>query len=66
MANKAVRTPVRLGIRQGQRVEVLRKQTRQASEGRPAAWEDFTASDVVVRDNPSSLADGQEVPGQPR
>jgi hypothetical protein len=30
VANKAVRTPVRLGIRQGQRVEVLRKQTRQA------------------------------------
>ena len=57
--NKAVRTPVRLGLRQGPRVEVLRKQIRSAADA--GTWEDFTSADVVVLDNPSTLADDQKV-----
>jgi multidrug efflux pump subunit AcrA (membrane-fusion protein) len=59
--NKALRTPVRLGLRDRQRVEVLRKQTPSASPGAAAEWEDFADTDLIVADNPSTLADGQEV-----
>ncbi len=65
VANKAVRTPVRLGLRDRQRVEVLRKQMRSVDQGAPAEWEDFTDTDLVVRDNPSTLADGQEITIRP-
>jgi multidrug efflux pump subunit AcrA (membrane-fusion protein) len=65
VANKAVRTPVRLGLRDRQRVEVLRKQTHAVDQGAPAEWEDFTDTDLVVRDNPSTLVDGQEIAIRP-
>ena len=62
---KAVRTPVRLGLRDRQRVEVLRKQTRPAGRAGLAEWDDFTATDLVVGHDPSALADGQEVSIRP-
>ncbi|MBN9521671.1 efflux RND transporter periplasmic adaptor subunit [bacterium] len=65
LGNKAARTPVRLGVRERHRVEVLGKQTRPAGQSIPAEWEDFTDGDVVVADNPSALLDGQEVAVRP-
>jgi HlyD family secretion protein len=65
VANKAVRTPVRLGLRDRQRVEVLRKQRHSVDQRLAAEWEDFTDSDLVVRDNPSTFADGQEITIRP-
>jgi HlyD family secretion protein len=65
VANKAVRTPVRLGLRDRQRVEVLRKQRHSVDQGIAAEWEDFTDTDLVVRDNPSTFADGQEITIRP-
>jgi multidrug efflux pump subunit AcrA (membrane-fusion protein) len=58
---KAIWTPVRLGFRQEERVEVLCKQTRPTSRHAPGVWEDFTGSETIVRDNPSALADGLDV-----
>jgi hypothetical protein len=60
-SGKAVRTPVRLGVRQGAFVEVLKKQARPPRQGEPAAWEDFTGSEEVVSSAPSALTDGQAV-----
>jgi hypothetical protein len=57
----AVRTPVKLGLRARDNVEVLRKQTFPVSVGEPTAWEDFTGRELSVRENPSSLSDGQQV-----
>jgi HlyD family secretion protein len=65
VASKAVRTPVRLGLRDRQRVEVLRKQRHSVDQGIAAEWEDFTDTDLVVRDNPSTFADGQEITIRP-
>jgi HlyD family secretion protein len=61
VGNMAVRTPVRLGLRDRERVEVLRKQGRPVDQGVPAEWEDFTDTDLVARNNPSALVDGQEI-----
>jgi multidrug efflux pump subunit AcrA (membrane-fusion protein) len=57
----AVRTPVKLGLRAGNNIEVLRKQIFPVSVGEPTAWEDFTGWELVVRENPSALADRQQV-----
>ena len=58
---KAVRTPVKLGSRQGTSVEVLKMQTRAPAHGEPALWEDLTGSEEVVASSPSALTDGQAV-----
>jgi hypothetical protein len=65
VGDKAVRTPVRLGLRDRQRVEVLRRQGRSVDQGIAAEWEDFTDNDLVVRDNPSTYTDGQEITIRP-
>jgi HlyD family secretion protein len=57
---RAVRMPVKLGVRQGDRVEVLRKQTVGPRHGQPAKWGAFTGDEVIVT-HPGALADGQEV-----
>ena len=62
---KALRTPVKLGVRQGARVEVLKKQTRVAQRGESTPWESFTGTEEVVVSGPSGLADGQAVRTQP-
>jgi multidrug efflux pump subunit AcrA (membrane-fusion protein) len=64
LGGRVRRLPVRLGMRQGDRVEVIRKQTRPARPGSPAVWEDFTGREDVVAHDPAALADGQPV-GRP-
>jgi hypothetical protein len=58
---KALRTPVEVGARDSQRVEVLKKQARPAKEGAAGRWVDFTGREEVVQSNPSGLSDGQPV-----
>src|SRR5262249_44652177 len=57
---RAVRTPVKLGVRQGDRVEVLQKQTVGPRHGQPAKWVALTGDEVIVA-RPGALSDGQEV-----
>jgi RND family efflux transporter MFP subunit len=54
---KAVRTPVRVGFRDGQLVELLKKKGA-GPEGR---WEDFSGEEEIITSIPSSLSDGQAV-----
>jgi RND family efflux transporter MFP subunit len=53
---KAVRTPVQIGIQDGQRIEVLKKQT--ASAG--TAWEDWRGDEAILS-SAASLTPGQTV-----
>jgi multidrug efflux pump subunit AcrA (membrane-fusion protein) len=63
---KAWRTPIQMGARGGDRVEVLKKQSRPAKPGEEARWEDFTGQEQMVANNPASLTDGQAVsPARP-
>jgi RND family efflux transporter MFP subunit len=54
--DKVVRTPVRLGFRDTQFVQVLKKQ----SPGKDGGWEDFTGDEEIVG-NASGLTDGQTI-----
>jgi multidrug efflux pump subunit AcrA (membrane-fusion protein) len=58
---KAVRTPIKVGGREGQRVQVLKKGKGSPGGDGTAAWEDFTGKEEVVVTNPASLSDGQPV-----
>jgi HlyD family secretion protein len=54
---KAVRTPIQVGFRDAQSVEVVKKRTP-GPEGR---WEDFSRDDEIITNPASSLTDGQTV-----
>jgi HlyD family secretion protein len=56
---KLKRTLVQIGAREGQWVEVLKKQT--AAPGEQPKWQDFTGDEVVVAGDLSALSDGQTV-----
>jgi multidrug efflux pump subunit AcrA (membrane-fusion protein) len=58
---KAWRTPLEVGARDPQRVEVLKRQTRPTRPGEPGGWEEITGREEVVASNPSGLADGQPI-----
>jgi multidrug efflux pump subunit AcrA (membrane-fusion protein) len=58
---KVWRTPVQVGFSDGRRIEVLKKQSRPASQGSEAVWQEFPADETVVQDNLSQLTDGQPV-----
>jgi multidrug efflux pump subunit AcrA (membrane-fusion protein) len=58
---KAWRTPLEVGARDPQRVEVLKRQTRPTSPSEPARWEAITGQEEVVSGNVSGLSDGQPV-----
>jgi HlyD family secretion protein len=59
---KAVRTPIKVGARNNQIVQVLKKQTKSAAKaGEPGLWADFTGQEQVVVSNAGSLTDGQAV-----
>jgi multidrug efflux pump subunit AcrA (membrane-fusion protein) len=58
---KALRTPIKVGVRQGTRVQVLKKQIRPAPSGEPIPWEDFSGSEEIVAANPGAFGDGQPV-----
>jgi HlyD family secretion protein len=55
---KAARTPVHLGLRSGNLVEVLRKQV--VAEGK-TTWEPFGDQEIVLSGNVAALSDGQAV-----
>jgi multidrug resistance efflux pump len=55
---KAVRTPVKLGARQGGTVEILQKQTRPVKAGEPAPWEPLTGSEEFLTARPAGWTDG--------
>jgi multidrug efflux pump subunit AcrA (membrane-fusion protein) len=58
---KALRTPIKVGVRQGTRVQVLKKQTRPAPSGEPVPWQDFSGSEEIVAANLGAVGDGQPV-----
>jgi len=58
---KALRTPVKTGVRQGSRLQVLKKQIRPAPSGEPIPWEDFSGSEEIVAANPGAFRDGDPV-----
>lgn len=56
---KAIRTPVQLGLRNGNVVEVIKKQVK--GSGDSPRWESFSGREEVVLGSAGSLADGQAV-----
>lgn len=62
---KALRTPVELGLREGNVVEILRKQTKPARNGEPAVWEPLTGREEIVAANAAGLSDSQTVSVNP-
>jgi RND family efflux transporter MFP subunit len=58
---KAIRTPVRVGLRADGLVEVLQKQGKPVKPGAEGTWEDFTGAEVIVTSDPGKLTDGQPV-----
>jgi multidrug efflux pump subunit AcrA (membrane-fusion protein) len=58
---KVRRTVIEVGVRDGQRVEVLKKQVTRTTPGGGTGWESFTGEERVVQDNVSALHDGQAV-----
>lgn len=60
--DKAIRTPLKIGARNAQEVQVFRKQTTVPSKaGESGVWEDFTGQEEIAASNAASLADGQAV-----
>jgi RND family efflux transporter MFP subunit len=57
---RAVRTPIQVGLRGGDLVEVLKKRTK-PGKGLEAQWEDFSGEEVIVVSDPTGLTDGQAV-----
>jgi membrane fusion protein (multidrug efflux system) len=58
---KAVRTPIQLGLRGGELVEVLKKQTTPAKPDEEGQWEGISGEEIIVASDPASLTDGQAV-----
>jgi RND family efflux transporter MFP subunit len=56
---KAVRTPIQVGLRGNDLVEVLKKQTKPAKGSEAGQWEDFTGEEQIVTSNLGALTDGQ-------
>jgi multidrug efflux pump subunit AcrA (membrane-fusion protein) len=58
---KVRRTPIDVGARNEELVEVLKKQTKPARPGDGPRWEPFTGEEEVVKGDLSGLKDGQAV-----
>jgi HlyD family secretion protein len=58
---KTHRLPLRLGLRDGERVEVLKVQLRANGQGNPPIWVNPTGSETIVVSRPSELTDNQPV-----
>lgn len=58
--DKAVRTRVRLGAREGDSVEVLKKQAKSTKPG-DGAWLDISGDEVVVAKSPGTISEGQTI-----
>jgi RND family efflux transporter MFP subunit len=55
---KAIRTPIQVGLRGDDLIEVLKKQTKSGEDG---PREDFTGEEVIVGGDAASISDGQAV-----
>ena len=60
------RTPIEVGSRNDQLVEVLKKQVSAAKPGEESRWGPFTGDEEVVRGELSGLKDGQAVSVSPK
>jgi HlyD family secretion protein len=58
---KALRTPVQVGLRSSELVEVIKKRLKPAKPGEEVPWEDFSGSEEIVQTDPGSLSEGQPV-----
>ncbi|OAI46953.1 hypothetical protein AYO44_01890 [Planctomycetaceae bacterium SCGC AG-212-F19] len=58
---RAVRTHLRLGLRDAAQVELLEKQVRPANSDQPSRWESVTGDEVFLQGNLASVKDGDEV-----
>jgi multidrug resistance efflux pump len=59
--DKALKTPVQIGARAGDLVEVIMKQTRPARPGQEIPWEKFSGKEKIVKGPVAALKDGQPV-----
>jgi HlyD family secretion protein len=57
---KAILTPVRLGIRVGQTVQVLKYLKKPAEAGSEAVWSEFTGAETIIM-NPSPFVEGMKI-----
>jgi multidrug efflux pump subunit AcrA (membrane-fusion protein) len=60
-SGKVRRTPIEIGARNDQLVEVLKKQIPAARTGEEPRWEPFSGEELVVQGELAGLKDGQEV-----
>lgn len=58
---KVVKTVIRIGAREGDRVEVLKKRSLRKPAGGTDRWEDLTGKEIIVVSNPGELTDGQAI-----
>jgi multidrug efflux pump subunit AcrA (membrane-fusion protein) len=65
VGGKAHRVPVKVGVRQDGRIEVLRQRPQGVHGTRPAPWENFTGREEIVLRNGAALSEGQEIRSQP-
>jgi hypothetical protein len=56
-----VRTPIQVGLRGNEFVEVLKKQTKSAKGAEESGWEDLTGEEMIVASDAASLTDGKVV-----
>ena len=60
---KAKHTPIKIGVRDGQWMEVLSWQRKEAGR---STWQAFTGSEHLVEGNLANVSDGMAIPGTPR
>jgi multidrug efflux pump subunit AcrA (membrane-fusion protein) len=55
---KAIRTPIKVGLRGSELVEVLNKRVRAVKAGEDGVWDDFTGDETIALEG-ANLTDGQ-------
>jgi multidrug efflux pump subunit AcrA (membrane-fusion protein) len=58
---KAVQTPIQVGLRGTELIEVLKKRSTPLKPGEQVGWENFTGDETIVIDS-SAVTEGQTVP----
>jgi RND family efflux transporter MFP subunit len=58
---RAVRTPLQVGMKGGDLIEVLKKQVKSPSPGEEVRWENLTGEEEVIAGDPGTLKDDQPV-----
>lgn len=59
--DKAIRTPVQVGLRGDKIIEVLKKQTLSTKPGEEGRWEELSGEEMIIASDPASLTDRQPV-----